>query len=394
MTENDSFNPYEKWLGIPLAEQPPSYYRLLGVEEFEAAAECLTRAADERMIHIRTFQTGPRGALTQKLLNEISAARICLTDDEARGAYDRLLRGEASDVPTQVQAPSSSNNPMAPLGTVAVDPMAPLGPGPGSMDPMAPIVSPTVSPTVAVQTVPLVAISTPQPVAQPVAQTFTAPASTLGVVTSATPTSRVRRQRKRSAVVMLLMTTLAIGAVAGSVWGIGQLMKQNEERKSQATEQRKDKDADGEEPKTTLSVSDSAIMAIQGADGRVSLTPVLAKLNGGGLFIETDNEASYITNWTSEEQSVEWRFRIVRTGLFTVRLNYSAPAANEVLIEIGNEAKVFEARDSKGENRFVDDHVYMKIETPGEHTLKLSPQSIIGSIVMRLKVIELIPRDL
>ena len=64
-----SFNPYHKWLGIPLEEQPPHHYRLLGVELFEDDPEVIEAAADQRMAHLRTYQTGKRAALSQKLLN-------------------------------------------------------------------------------------------------------------------------------------------------------------------------------------------------------------------------------------------------------------------------------------------------------------------------------------
>ena len=29
------FDPYHVWLGIPLREQPPNHYRLLGIARFE-----------------------------------------------------------------------------------------------------------------------------------------------------------------------------------------------------------------------------------------------------------------------------------------------------------------------------------------------------------------------
>ena len=44
-----SFDPYYKWLGIPPDEQPPNHYRLLGVRDFEADAEVIENAADQRM---------------------------------------------------------------------------------------------------------------------------------------------------------------------------------------------------------------------------------------------------------------------------------------------------------------------------------------------------------
>ena len=50
------FDPYYKWLGIPPDEQPPSYYRLLGLPNFEADPDVIDNAVNQRMAHIRTFQ--------------------------------------------------------------------------------------------------------------------------------------------------------------------------------------------------------------------------------------------------------------------------------------------------------------------------------------------------
>ncbi len=58
------FDPYHKWLGIPPEEQPPNHYRLLGVKLFEDDPEVIEAAADQRMGHLRTFQTGKRAALS------------------------------------------------------------------------------------------------------------------------------------------------------------------------------------------------------------------------------------------------------------------------------------------------------------------------------------------
>jgi hypothetical protein len=86
------FDPYRKWLGIPLAEQPPHHYRLLGIGLFEDDADTIAIAADRQMAHVRTFQTGPNSALSQKLLNELAAARLALLDPKKKAAYDKDLR--------------------------------------------------------------------------------------------------------------------------------------------------------------------------------------------------------------------------------------------------------------------------------------------------------------
>ena len=73
----DSFDPYHKWLGISPKDQPPNHYRLLGVELFESDPDVIESAADQRMTHVRTFQTGQGSADSQRILNELSAAKLC-----------------------------------------------------------------------------------------------------------------------------------------------------------------------------------------------------------------------------------------------------------------------------------------------------------------------------
>ena len=112
MTEHE-FDPYRKWLGIPPAEQPPNHYRLLGLAIFESDPDVISNAADRQMAHIRTFQGGKYSDLSQKILNELSAARVTLLNDEKRRAYDEQLRAklQGSAQVVQVVGPSMQGGP-------------------------------------------------------------------------------------------------------------------------------------------------------------------------------------------------------------------------------------------------------------------------------------------
>src|SRR5438552_41742 len=90
------FDPYRDWLGIEPHELPADHYRLLGLARFEADPARITSAADERMALVRSFQTGPRGASTQKLLNELATARVCLQNAQSKAAYDAALANRLS----------------------------------------------------------------------------------------------------------------------------------------------------------------------------------------------------------------------------------------------------------------------------------------------------------
>lgn len=116
------FDPYHAWLGIPPQDQPPNSYRLLGLPLFESDAEAIGHAADQRMAYLRTFQAGKYGKLSQKLLNEISNARIRLLNPEKKAAYDQQLRAEVA-----TRMPPASPVPPTPS---AVAPTVPASPAP------------------------------------------------------------------------------------------------------------------------------------------------------------------------------------------------------------------------------------------------------------------------
>ena len=105
----EAFDPYHKWLGIPSKDQPPNHYRLLAINLFESDLDVIASAADQRMGHVRTFQAGKHSAQSQKILNEISAARICLLSPEKKARYDRELRRPAADSPRAVAPPPAAH---------------------------------------------------------------------------------------------------------------------------------------------------------------------------------------------------------------------------------------------------------------------------------------------
>lgn len=114
------FDPYHKWLGIPPKDQPADHYRLLGIERFESDGDVIEAAADQRMGHVRNYQTGQSSSLSQKLLNELAAAKLCLLDPERKKAYDAKLQAElpkptAPSTKRVIDEPSASVVPLAGL---------------------------------------------------------------------------------------------------------------------------------------------------------------------------------------------------------------------------------------------------------------------------------------
>lgn len=120
---SNGFDAYYKWLSIPPHDQPPNHYRLLGLGLFESDADVIAAAADRQMAHVQTYKNGPHSDLSQKLLNEIAAAKICLLRPQKKSAYDKQLREQMAADAARV----------GPLGAAVVpqlpqQPLQPAGP--------------------------------------------------------------------------------------------------------------------------------------------------------------------------------------------------------------------------------------------------------------------------
>jgi hypothetical protein len=123
----EPFDPYRKWLGIPPEEQPPHHYRLLGIAVYEDDPDVISNAADRQMAHLRTFQTGKRGAQSQALLNEVGIAKVCLLNPESKREYDQKLRAKLVARPAAAPGsipPGGNPPPLSTVRPVAVRPVA------------------------------------------------------------------------------------------------------------------------------------------------------------------------------------------------------------------------------------------------------------------------------
>jgi hypothetical protein len=106
------FDPYRKWLGIPLKDQPPNHYRLLGVELYESDLDVIEGAAERQMSFVRQYQSGEYAADAAKILNELAVARLCLLKPATKSAYDEKLRQQLAPVQEE---PDFADLPMAEL---------------------------------------------------------------------------------------------------------------------------------------------------------------------------------------------------------------------------------------------------------------------------------------
>ncbi|HTN76321.1 MAG TPA: serine/threonine-protein kinase [Pirellulaceae bacterium] len=90
----DTFDPYYKWLGIPTEQRPPNLYQLVGVQLFEKDFDVIANACDQRMSHLRTFSNSQHRDHAEKLLNEVSSARVTLLNPRLKAGYDSTLRAK------------------------------------------------------------------------------------------------------------------------------------------------------------------------------------------------------------------------------------------------------------------------------------------------------------
>jgi hypothetical protein len=114
---DETFDPYLKWLGIRSQERPPNHYALLGLSLFEGDPEVISNAADRQMSHVRTYQVGPHSQWSQRLLNELAGAKLCLLRADRKAPYDaqlgELFAEAEAEAAAQIAAAQGNSAPLA-----------------------------------------------------------------------------------------------------------------------------------------------------------------------------------------------------------------------------------------------------------------------------------------
>ena len=106
----EMFDPYWEWLEIPPEDQPPNFYRLLGLNDFEDDLAAIDAAAKQTTAYLHPMAAGPNRESVQKLLSEVAKARRTLLGSEAKQAYDQSLQVE----PPTPQPPPVAGPPVEP----------------------------------------------------------------------------------------------------------------------------------------------------------------------------------------------------------------------------------------------------------------------------------------
>ena len=114
MTDPNEFDPYHRWLGIRPEEQPADHYRRLALARFEDDPEVIRDAAERQMGHVRRYALGEHRKASQKILNELAAAKACLLDERKKAKYDEQLRERitaAEEEPLPIAEPDADASP-------------------------------------------------------------------------------------------------------------------------------------------------------------------------------------------------------------------------------------------------------------------------------------------
>ncbi len=177
------------WLGLPPGNWPPDHYRLLDLEPGESDCARIEQRVHQRLEAVRRYQL-LHPELVTEAMNRLAQAYVCLTDPDARRAYDAARSGRpkpngskppsaAAPAPAQPR-PSAVTPPPVPAMPVPVPPPERPAPPPVPTVELPPVALP--APPVAVPAppvaVPVEASPPPEPpIVLPVAVAEALPAA-------------------------------------------------------------------------------------------------------------------------------------------------------------------------------------------------------------------------
>jgi hypothetical protein len=330
------FDPYREWLGIEPHEQPADFYRLLGVARFETDLSRLAAALDQRMALVRSFQTGPRGIYTQRLLNELSAARIALLSPPSKAAYDAAL---AQHLAARISPMAHTLPPSAPAGLAVLS----FGLGQTAIPPAPPVLPP------------------PPPAAPRVSLQVDAGEEL--------PQEPIRPAPWwRPLMVVIGVPLLVLAAVVG--WGVSQPYFAGQAVNS-GSEYAGNGDGEAPAPEPPPKPPPKAIVLLQEGSGEVVFSPATAKLTGA-VELQVAGTEEVLTNWSTAEDAAEWRFKVVKPGFFQVEIVYATiPEASGAGLELvtGERSKTIDLRASGGLDQFTTDTETVLVSSTAEQTL-------------------------
>ena len=107
------------WLELPAQTWPPDHYTLLGLQPGESDSARIEQHVHERLARLRCYQISHPGPATEAM-NRLAQAYICLTDREAKRAYDTQFFPQPVAPPEPASAETAQ--PAPPVQAVATLP--------------------------------------------------------------------------------------------------------------------------------------------------------------------------------------------------------------------------------------------------------------------------------
>jgi hypothetical protein len=354
------FDPYREWLGIQPHEQPADFYRLLGVARFEMDMARLATAADQRMALVRSFQTGPRGMYTQRLLNELSTARIALLSPASKSLYDSAL---AQHLAARI-GPSASSVPVtggASILTFGVGQSVPAAP------PVLPPAPPPASPRLSLQ------------IESPVDDQ---------------PPELIKPQAWWRPLVTLIGVPLIVLA-AVLAWGLARPYFGRQTTGDAESTETTDEGSRGTPPAPVKPPPPKKIVLSQEGSGEVVFSPATATLSGA-VELQVKGTQEVLANWTTASDSAQWHFKLVKPGFFHAEVVYATvPEAAGASLElvVGERTTAIDLRSSGGLDQFITDAETLVVPTSGEQMLTVRPVRQPSGPWLVLRSVRLIPPD-
>lgn len=349
---SDEFDPYLNWLAIHPHEHPVDHYRLLGVTRFESSSQEIAAAADERMRLVRSFQTGPRGHFTHRLLNELSSAKLCLLDSRSKAVYDDALQYRLN--------------------------AAALGGPPSAPPPMSP---------------PL--IGTPTSGAYD--RTAAPPASGEPTAVDAPPVPEQNPFYKR----LWLPIAVAGGIVlvAGLVCAIGYTYARNardpaRQQSAKDGQPTPSPETPAEKPEENPANPPVNVIAPE-ANGAINFPVSTAVIHGSTPQLRIQGDDSVIGDWTSPDDWLSWEFDATQRGIFKAEITYSASEASaggQYELAVGDQSKTADLRTGDPPGDFVTDELFLVLKRVGRQTCSLRMRKQQGGEFMVLKSVRFVPK--
>ena len=349
-----TFDPYLEWLGIPVAEQPPDHYRLLGVERFCADADAMADAADRLLLRVGAHQSGERSDTARRLLAELTAAKLCLCNPDTRAAYDAALKS----------GPAATGRSTSAGASAATMPSRQAPEPPPNEPDAAPIHG-----------------GDRRAHESPITGQWFVPVMVVGI--------------------LLLATLSGMVALAWSVKHRRPAARPSSESPSPPGSLLDSAGADpaganSADDVTSASEPDDDVgVFMQDPAGRIHCLANLATIHGTTPKIVRRADRPVVALWTSRDDWLRWDFDVELPGIFRVDVTYASAdtsSGGRFSLDVGGGRKTVTVRGTGRNDNFVTEEIgFLTIRRRGRQTLLMKVQSKPPGELMALESILLTP---